>query len=235
MPEPAIDVDEEQESPPSRVSGSHFILSIERITSIFGWSETLTASTTDFNGDEITTEVESSGTGVSLLSAGTVNENVLAIPRVGFDGAFANGFTLGGALGYMKTGSEVVSTRAGGGASETTKNPTVEVLLFAPRLGVIIPASPSVGIWLRGGITRLSVNFDNEGNQAYSSSTLTLVDLTLDPQIVVSPVAHVGLMFGATVDIGLSGKVERTFDSTTVERETSMSSYGVSAGLAAIF
>jgi hypothetical protein len=227
-----------------KLRGPHFVLSAERITGIVGWSQTntRTRTTSEFDGFPTTTtvDVERSGTDVSLLGAGGFFDNPLSIPRVGLDYIFAGGFTLGGSLGYMATSGKIESPDSGG-VVRSEDTPTVDIFLFAPRLGVFFSASPNLGIWLRGGITRLGLSSESEdfddinGTTTKFTSTVTLVDLTLDPQLVFSPAPHVGITVGPTIDIGLSGTVENSGSGGTVENDMTASSYGVTAGLAALF
>jgi hypothetical protein len=159
---------------------------------------------------------------------------------LGFDYMFANGFTLGGSVGYMVTSGKSEDKNPDG-TSQTEDRPTVDILLFAPRIGMFIAATPKVGVWLRGGITRLAMSVEREretssGTTIQTTLTTTLVDLTLDPQLVFSPLPHVGITVGPTLDIALSGSAETAGPvSSSAETELSASSYGVTAGLVALF
>lgn len=227
-----------------RLAGPHFLLSVERITNLLSWSVTHTEEVTDFNSNfgavATTLELERSGTDVSFLGSGGASTNVFSIPRVAFDGMFGNGFTLGGSLSYMVvSGKHELST--GGANKSSLDDGSASVFVFAPRIGVMIPASPFVGVWLRGGVSRISISrdvhpFDGQSGEQLAStvtSTLTLVDITLDPQLVLSPVPHVGITLGALLDIGVSGTAEISGSTTT--QDVKASSYGVSGGLVAIF
>jgi hypothetical protein len=240
---------EEAEVAPSPVAsfhlaGPHFLLSVERITNLLSWSVTQTEEVTDFNSEfgaaATTLELERSGTDVSFLGSGGASTNVFSIPRVAFDGMFGNGFTLGGSLSYMVvSGKHEIST--GGANKRGLDDGSASIFVFAPRIGVMIPASPFVGVWLRGGVSRISISrdvhpFDGQSGQQLAStvtSTLTLVDITLDPQLVLSPVPHVGITLGALLDIGVSGTAEVSGSTTT--QDVKASSYGVTGGLVAIF
>jgi hypothetical protein len=229
-----------------KLRGPHFVLSAERLSSILSWSQTskTTGTVTDpINGGSFSasSQSEESGTDVSLLGAGGFVDNPFSIPRVGFDYVFGSGFSIGGSLGYMVTSGKSEDTDSDG-TSRTQDRPTVDILLFAPRLGMFIGATPKLGIWLRGGITRLAMSAERErdtidGATIQTTQTLTLVDLTLDPQLVFSPLPHVGITVGPTLDIGLSGSVENSGPNvgSSTETELTTSSYGVTAGLIALF
>jgi hypothetical protein len=219
------------------------MLSAERVTNILGWSVTRTATIPGFNQSftsDTQVELERSGTDVSFLGSGANSANVFSVPRVGFDGMFENGLTLGGSLSYLvSSGKHDVLD------FETTKrsqgDPTNSIFILAPRVGVVIEASPTVGVWLRGGISRISLSTESnnvdidtgEPLTTTSTSTVTLVDLTLDPQLVIAPLPHVGITLGALLDIGVGGTAETSGSTTT--SDVTASSYGVSGGLVAIF
>jgi hypothetical protein len=184
-------------------------------------------------------EAEVAGTDVSFLGTGSFDGNPFSIPRVAFDGVFANGFTLGGSISYMVTSGERSSPDEFGG---TTKRdtPTQSVFLLAPRLGMLFPASPKVGVWLRGGVTRVeatgeAISSDGFGNISSSEFSVTYVDVTLDPQLVFTPVPHIGITLGAALDIGVTGSTDPSSTNGGTEPDMSASSYGVTAGIAAIF
>lgn len=230
-----------------RLAGQpHFLLGVERITNAVGWSVTRTETVTTFNninnnfGTPTTIELEQSGTDVSFLGSGEASANVFGIPRIALDGMFGNGLTLGGSLSYM-----VVSGKHEVADSSATKSSlddgSASIFIFAPRVGVMIPTSPTVAIWLRAGVSRISISRDSHpfdpqtGKQLTSTatSTDTLVDFTLDPQLVITPVPHVGITLGALIDVGVSGTAETAGTSET--HDTKASSYGVTGGLVAIF
>lgn len=234
-PTPEVDEEEEEEATelrrkPWSLKGKHFIVSGERLTGILTWNQKASVGTV---------EAEVAGTDVSFLGMGGFDRNPFSIPRVAFDGVFANGFTLGGSISYMVTSGERSSPDEFGG---TTKRdtPTESIFLLAPRVGVLFPASPKVGVWLRGGVTRVegsgeSTTTDGFGNVTTRETSVTYVDVTLDPQLVFTPVPHVGITLGAALDIGVTGSTDPAQNSGGTEPDMSASSYGVTAGIAAIF
>jgi hypothetical protein len=232
-------------TPPGKrwhLMGSHVLISAERMTNVLSWSttESYQVETSSF-GQPATSSVdlERSGTDVSFLGSGGVSQNPFAVPRIAIDGMFNNGLTLGGSLSYMVTSGKHESTS--GTTKSSTDDPTLSLFVLAPRIGVMIPASPSVSVWLRGGITRVSASSDShpfdpstgEALTSHVTSTVTFVDLTLDPQLVISPLPHVGITLGAALDIGVGGTSETSLSSTT--QDIKGSSYGITGGLVAIF
>jgi hypothetical protein len=252
----AEDTDQEPESaeatetarPPIqswRLVGPHFLLGIERITNVLGWSVTesveVTSSNNNFGGTPTTLELKRGGTDVSFLGSGAVSPNVFGVPRLALDAMLDNGFTLGGSLSYMAVSLEHEQPVSGSVNKASVDDGSSSVFIFAPRIGVMIPASPFVGIWLRGGVSRIAVSSEANlvtsvsGEQITSTvtSTLTLVDLTLDPQLVINPVPHVGITLGALLDIGISGTQETS--GAAASHDVTASSYGITGGLVAIF
>jgi len=232
------------EAPAWRPSRARFIVGVERITSVVGWSETetLQAPTGSLNGLESqSVDFERSGTTVSVLGAGfgrNFGGVFYGVPRVAFDGRFENGFTLGGAVSFLSFSTshdEITGT----GGKTTVNEPTVTVFVLAPRLGVLFESSRLVSVWLRGGITRVSLSADSTTtttingvpSTSTSTSTVTALAVTLDPQVVFTPVPHVGISVGPILDIGVSGSAEE--GSTT--HDFKASSYGATAGLVAMF
>jgi hypothetical protein len=229
---------EPRRMPSWRLGGQHFVLSAERLSSVLTWSQSIKQeiSNGSFPSSTTTLEAETAGTDVGFLGAGAFDRNPFSIPRVGFDGIFANGFTLGGSLSYIVSSAE---TTQPDGINSSTKRElaTQSIFLLSPRVGVLIPTSAQVGIWLRGGITRLNLSSEPGAGSSNPESSVTFWDLTLDPQLVISPVPHIGITIGAALDIGIAGTIDSPTNSSTtsVEPELSASSYGVTAGLAAIF
>jgi hypothetical protein len=238
-----------------RLAGPHFIVSAERLTGILAWSQTVTREVDTFQsgGTTQTQEATVSGTDVSLLGVGNfgdgnsfggLGDNLFSTPRIAFDYVFKGGFSLGGSLGYMvRSGETEVPATNGSSGTTTQERPTKDILVFSPRLGVFLEGTPKVGVWLRGGITRLVASSERDevvqnGSLAgtiKTETTLSLWDVTLDPQLVLSPVPHVGITIGASLDIGVSGSIKETTGSASAENDVTASSYGVTAGLIAMF
>lgn len=249
---------------PWHLRSTRFILSAERLTSALSWNTVVKQSVTipSPSGSSASTtideEVETSGVDVSFLGAGG-GPNVHGMPRIGFDAMFSNGFTLGGALSYITTSGK--SEISSGSAKLSMDGPTTAMFTLAGRLGIMIEASPIVGIWLRGGFTRISVASEYQsttttpGNSfGPTTTTKTTTDtvatsaLTLDPQLVLTPIPHVGITLGLALDVGLGGTTESSstapssssssgpsVGSQSPPSDTTRSSYGITGGLVALF
>jgi hypothetical protein len=225
-----------------------FVVGVERATSLLAWSNKATVNVPSVgSGFDTTAVVEESGTNVSFLG-GPFDDgrNPFGAPRIGFDGVLPDGLTLGGSLTYLTSNGERSVSSATDGSTQTQTAPTLSVFTINPRIGVLLEASPVVAVWLRGGVTRTVLT--GETSQSTSAAvaetttgTVSLWNFSLDPQLVVMPVPHVGLTFGAVLDIGLSGQVERSVSgassstTTTVTNDYKASSYGITAGLCALF
>lgn len=220
------------------LQGPHFVLAVERLTSVLAWSSVGKASSSSSGAQS--TEVEVSGTDVAFLGAGGAGRTVSGVPRLAFDAVLNVGFTIGGSLSYVA--STDAKTSVAGVDSTSTSLPDQSVLLFAPRMGVLLRPSHNVGVWLRGGITRIStdetvVAVFPGGDVMRQQLSATLWHLSLDPQLVLIPAPRVAITIATIMDIGLPGTVEHRSGSgdAIFETEIQSSAYGVSAGLAAIF
>jgi hypothetical protein len=224
-----------------KLAGPKFVLGAERMTSILGASATRTTTLSDGFGASQTVEVNASALDVSLLGVSGSGRNPFATPRVSFDYVFRGGFSLGGAVGYMVYSAETEApTTQGSSATTTTKQPTYTTALFAPRLGVFLPASSKVAVWLRGGLTHVVSKSETESESEVGSTFVTEVteslwDMSLDPQLVLSPAPHVAITLGVSLDIGVGGELELTSGNSTTKNDLTMSSYGVTSGLVAMF
>jgi hypothetical protein len=227
------DTDESQAVVPAdawQLAGGHFILSFERMTTLLSWKQSVQVPSS-FNGSSggSTTEVSSSGADVSLLWGGG-ERTPSSLPRIAFDGVFSNGFTLGGSLGLVSS--------TGTSKDSTGETPLSDHsgYLFGFRAGVILPATESIGIWLRGGFTHFSAT-----TSASSSSTnaakevITAWDFTLDPQLVLVVAPRVGITFGPLFDIPVAGTDRVETGNQVLEADFKNSAYGVTAGASAIF
>jgi hypothetical protein len=211
-------------APGWQLGGSHFVLSFERLTSILSWRNTVKI--------DDSREIASSGADVSFLTAG-VGRTASALPRIMFDGIVEGGFTIGGGLGFGSSSGSSDGTASG-------DLPTNTAFLIAGRLGYFLPASESVALWFRGGLTRTSITGQVQGTSSTGQpvtfdSTITAVNVTLDPQIVLVPVPHVGITLGPLLDLPLGGTSRAEGGGESAELDYSSAAYGVTAGASAIF
>jgi hypothetical protein len=211
-------------------------------------------------------DYDESSTGVNLLWNGA-GGNVFAIPRLAIDGFVGPQVTLGGSVGYIsrsgtsKTSSVTKLSSSSSSTSTSTDDdlPDVSAFALSPRLGVVVTLGPKVALWLRGGVTYFQTSVESKSvlrstNGDPNTTTQTKTEtsgtaLTLDAQLVIVPVDHVGITIGPVFDVGLDGSTKTTSTTTTpatgfssAETDTAVtdgdlkqSNYGVAAGLIAFF
>lgn len=98
-------------------------------------------------------------------------------PRVGFDGFVIDQLSIGGSLGFYSRGGD----DDGDG------------LILYPRVGYAIPLAASWAFWPRGGVS-------------YSDAEdITRVALSGEGQFLWFPQPSWAVMFGPTLDLGISG------------------------------
>jgi hypothetical protein len=129
-------------------------------------------------------------------------------PRLGFDYFLTRGISAGGSLSFFRASS--------GNSSQTG----FEV---APRLGYAMMVGPWLGIWPRVGVTY--VHSSNGG------TTLQYLGLTLEAQLAFVIAPHLVILFGPTLDLGLSGSTANA----GVSNSAKLTDVGAYFGLAVPF
>jgi hypothetical protein len=225
-----------------------FILSADRLFGLNVWQTKSQADPTPLDMNPGVTK--DSGTSIGLLWAtdtSAVNgENVpvYSAPRLGFDYLVIPGLTVGGALGYVHRSASRETTNANN-VSISRDLPSGNAFLLYPRVGYIFDFTPLLSVWARGGFTYYWLKSEvTTTNMAGTVSTTTKLSadglaLTLDPQLVITPIPHVGFCVGPMLDLPLSGgsKLETTAGtvSTTATGSAKVTNWGISAGLLAYF
>ena len=132
--------------------------------------------------------------------------------------------------------------------STTFDTPSGNGLLLVPRAGYIFDFTPLLSIWARGGFTYYWMKSDGtnpagNGRREIKDSFDGLA-LSLDPQLVITPVPHFGITVGPMLDLPLAGseKVETTVTSptgatTTMTTESSVkiTNWGLTEGILGYF
>jgi hypothetical protein len=171
----------------------------------------------------------SPSTGTNLTVGGGVTvPKPYNVPRIGFDYAVVNGFTLGGAIGYLGNWNSTETIQPG--VTNAVDGPKTDVLLLSPRAGYVLDLAHSVALWLRGGFTYWSISVDprDASGRTFGANGFAL---TLEPQLVLSPIDHVGISLAFDADIPLSGSFKTTFGGVTTSQNTSVTNVGITAGL----
>jgi hypothetical protein len=183
-----------------------------------------------------------SGTSVNVLGGSPVGSfNPFSVPFVAAHGVVGSGLTFGGGIGYQTDSQK---------DGLLTKD--VSALSVAPRVGYIVDLGSVVSIWIRVGVTYSSQTTERSSECPPNTfctpqslkQTRSMFDLSLDPMFVFSPLPHLGLLLGPTIDVALSGTEDNGPIITTTdpnspplgpERELRLSSFGVAAGVALFF
>jgi hypothetical protein len=166
--------------------------------------------------------------------------NLHAMPHVGLHGVIGPGLTVGGSVGFFSHTGEFEQD-VGDIEGSSVDLPSQFGVVFAPRFGAILPVSRVLAFWPRGGLTLHNVSTTIPGSSVTEEFTTNEFGMALsfDPMLVFTPVPHVGLLLGPTIDVGLSGSVEndrdgRVIDDTIGDDKPTLrhSNFGLVLGLA---
>jgi hypothetical protein len=89
--------------------------------------------------------------------------------------------------------------------------------------------SDSAGIWPRGGITYLGSSSENDAGTFETS--VSLLALTIEAPLVLTPAPHAAILLGPTLDLGLSGTQEVTTGGASAEADVKGTDWGVQGGV----
>ena len=222
------------------------ILSADRLFPLFAYSHTSQDDLLPVGSPkETSTNNEAS---ISLLWGSTqpVGENFYTVPRVGFDYVLFPHVTVGGDLIVFFTlggSSSASTTNAGVTTTNSNGNPSSLVFGLAPRGGYILPLSDLFSLWLRGGFSyyvgSTKTTTGAGAGQTTNSGSVNQFGLDLDPQIVFTPIPHLGVTAGLTADIPLTGGHSSDTDqggvSTSQSAWSSIFFFGITTGLIGYF
>ena len=212
--------------PPARRTGpwdasyASFVLSAE---SLFGIAHTRQVIEVKLSSQQ-QTETDS-GPSLHFLRGASFLDPFGAA-RLGFDGVIGPGFTLGGSIGYSMAD---LTSRESDGSSDGVK---LTELVLVPRIGFLLAPSRYVGVWLRAGVGYASLDLDSN---ASGSATFYGVDFVLDPMLVFTPIPHVALLLGPSINVGVAGSQDVPNAPAGASISNRWSSYGVSGGIALLF
>jgi hypothetical protein len=203
-----------------------FILSADRLFPLFAF----TSSTYTDNSTNPSTSVTVSGTSISLLYGNNTiegaairapNSGVIAgaptfytTPRAGFDYVVIPHLTIGGdVMAFFTLGGHTTTPGPGPNQTTTNPNPSGSAFGIAPRAGYIIGMNDLLSFWLRGGLAFYTGTVSvpqNRCNNATDDFSSNVFGLTIDPQVVISPVSHLGITVGPALDWGFAGGASLT-------------------------
>jgi hypothetical protein len=216
-----------------------FIVSADRLLPLFAY-------TSDVLTDNRSVTTSFSGTSISLLWGGNSVTgytpgnlafagigNFYTIPRIGVDYVVIPHLTVGGDLMVFFTlgGNNTV-----GPSNQQVKsaNPTGNAFGLAPRVGYVLDLSSVFSVWLRGGLSVYTQNISQPAplpgcGNATNDTNVNVWGLDLDPQLVISPVSHVGITVGPTLDWGFAGGASYTQNGIPTCNQQTKTSYGYNA------
>jgi hypothetical protein len=216
-------------------AGGRLILSGDRL---FG----VTASkmkTEDGTSNDVSTQ---SRTDVALLWHPIVSFSPSTIPQVGLDVGVVAGLTLGGSIGFFSEGGTNENT-PNNGATVSRDSPSITAFQLAPRAGYGIPLAPRVAFWPRLGFSYYNIHSSSTSmgnNPTTTKTTVSGLQLNLDPTFVFLPVEHFGITAGPYLDLPLSGSTssEATVAGATIsapDDTTKFTAFGLKLGLLGAF
>ena len=86
---------------------------------------------------------------------------------------------------------------------------------------------------MRAGPEFFSSSYDDAGGQV--EELTRALALTVDPQLVITPVPHAAILVGPLINIGVWGSYERRFPTRSDQFDFRISNFGATAGLGLFF
>ena len=124
---------------------------------------------------------------------------------LGLFGVWETGLTLGALIGATRIDSEIFGD----------ENETITLLQLRPRIGYAGTLQKNFGFWVRGGPTYIMAFSDDEDEDASR-----ILALGGELYAVITPVPHVGILFGPHAEFHVTGTDDDEY-----------SSYGLTLGL----
>jgi hypothetical protein len=161
--------------------------------------------------------------GQSVINSENDLVNPFAVPRIAVDGVLGRAWTVGGSIGFGATAGEVDD-----GSSRDT--PRVVNFALHARVGYLLAPRATLGVWLRAGPEFIRASYDDAGTEDVTEA----LAITLDPQLVITPVPHAAILLGPLINLGVWGRYERR-PTRSEEIDYGISNFGVTGGLALFF
>jgi hypothetical protein len=227
-----------------------FIIEGNRLFQFFAFDDVSQSALEGVGGDVTSITTTTTSTTMSILygSNGSTSDPFFTVPRVGFDYVLIPNVTIGTDLVVLFTlgGHTTVETDTsnGGSSSVTTPSPAVTGFGITPRGGYILPLTDMFSLWLRGGFSYYTATSKTTtetagGVPTTNSANVDQFALDLEPQIVFTPIPHVGFTAGVTADIPLTGghslNTTTGDDSESASAHSSIFYLGVELGMLAHF
>jgi hypothetical protein len=188
-----------------------FILGADRLVPVLSYSQGWTGHLGNLPAGETGETTTSSQTAFSFFWGSTYpGATFFTVPRIGLDYVLAPHFTIGGEMALFITAGATQSTQidqANGGSTTIPGAPASRTLFgIAPRAGYVLRLTNLFALWLRGGFSFYTeTDTTNVGNNV--SGGLNQFSMDLEPQFVITPLPHLGLTIGPTLDVPLFGRI----------------------------
>jgi hypothetical protein len=213
-----------------------FILGADRLVPLLSYSQTWTGHLGNLPPGESGETTTTSQTAFSFFWGSTSpQETFFTVPRIGFDYVLAPHFTIGGeAVLYITAGasSSLEQDRTAGGSVTTVGATTTRTIFgIAPRAGYLLRLTDLFSLWLRGGFS-----FYTDGDKRTlgnnPSSGANQFALDFEPQLVITPLPHVGFTLGPTLDVPLFGQI---WADPNESASSATLFFGITGGMVAYF
>jgi hypothetical protein len=190
-----------------------FIIGADRLFSLFEYQQNSYDELVPFPGDTKTVQ-STTQTSLGLFWGGSFQgvESIYTVPRVGLDYTIINNVTIGGeVIAFFTIGGSANTEHDTNNSQTTTHNglPGATTLGLAIRGGYILALSDMFSVWFRGGFSDYAVTLKTTNTMGNITTDTTLgykqFALDLDPQLVFTPMRHVGFTAGLTADIPIGG------------------------------
>jgi hypothetical protein len=167
-----------------------------------------------------------------------------AVPRLGLDYVVAPNVTIGGDVIVFATlgGGNQTQVNFQNGTSMTSQQGSQSMTVFgiAPRGGYIMKLTQSFSLWLRGGISFYNGTLKTSGNAGtVENDSQHQFAIDLEPQLVYTPIPHVGFTAALNADFSPSFLGGYTHQDVEINESVSKSSevvfMGATLGMIAYF
>jgi hypothetical protein len=140
--------------------------------------------------------------------------------------------SIGATLGFQLAGRS--DTDKTGGTSRTTDHPSLFGFVFLPKVGYALMLNNMLGFWFRGGPGFIS-NSSSGPNDDSPTSSQSFWFLSLDANLVVTPVQYIGFYAGPQFNMSFAGSVSAERMGTTFSQDASFRTFSIDAGLFGYF
>ena len=204
-----------------------FVIGAERL---MGFSQTSTKVKVD--DPAVSRESDSSQTSFYFLGSNPAGNDLnsqgspFIAPRIGFDYFVIDNVSVGGAVTYVSDSSSGDQTQ--GNQQTDLQDIKSNTFMVSPRAGYALMFSETFGLWPRGGITYVSHKVEVDDTEQSG----TLLALSLEGNLVITPVPHAGFTIGPTLDFPILGSGEAKAGQNTTDLDTfKITTFGLQAGL----